>query len=167
MLKEGERRISTLPERRVTPQRCLPVKPASFREHIQGNLEICYTVLGSNMKYGLQWFLPIMIFLGQRGRCGPKYSFLCSSLFFQLLSWFYLSILFLPSFLSPLFSSLSWKCPRGRGSLDLKMRWLARVWSHLKTTEVPTCHTNAAQLLYCPPSSSIILQTLRGAVAIW
>ena len=159
--------ISTLPERSVTPQRCLPVKPASFREHIQGNLEICCTVLGSNMKYGLQWFLPIVIFLGQRGRCGPKHSFLCSSLFFQLLSWFYLSKLLLPSFRSPLFSSLSWKCPRGRGSLDLKMRWLARVWSHLKTTEVPTCRTNAAQLLYCLWRRRSIFQTLCCAVAIW
>ena len=159
--------ISTLPERRVTPQRCLPVKPASFREHIQGNLEICCTVLGSNMKYGLQWFLPVMIFLGQRGWCGPKYSFLCRCLFFQLLSWFYLSILFHPSFLCPLFSSLSWTCPRGRGSLDLKMRWLARVWSHLKTTEVPTCRTNAAQLLYCLWRRRSIFQTLCCAVAIW
>ena len=28
-----------VPERRVTPHRCLPVNPASFKEHIQGKLE--------------------------------------------------------------------------------------------------------------------------------
>ena len=36
---------SISPERRVTPQRCRPAKPASFKEHIQGNLSICDVIL--------------------------------------------------------------------------------------------------------------------------
>ena len=34
------------PERRVTPQRCRPAKPASFKEHIQGNLGNYDIILG-------------------------------------------------------------------------------------------------------------------------
>ena len=31
-------KYENIPERRVTPHRCLPEKPASFREHVQGKL---------------------------------------------------------------------------------------------------------------------------------
>ena len=52
-----------LPDRRVTPHRCFPLKPASFSEHIQGKLNIYVSCGGKSMKYSYFWIYTCSVSL--------------------------------------------------------------------------------------------------------
>ena len=115
----------SLPDRRVTPHRCLPLNPASFREHIQGKLVRNHEELCSSFKPRKEIFSPVMFLFRHRGRAGsqntvvscsfpcPPFPFDCLGLPFEclLLAFGLLLLSFLSTFfcnpIFPLFASLS------------------------------------------------------------
>ena len=80
-----------VPERSVTPQRCLPVKPASFNEHIQGKLGVSSKFVVAFCTF---FFTPVELFSQICGWWGSQLTGF--HIIFPLSCRRFVSFLFLP-----------------------------------------------------------------------